>query len=87
VQDALNVQPRTYNECDSGVYFGWDQSAYDNDMSLIHEWISLNHSHIDGFKALIFSGDNDAICATLGTQQWLEESFGGNVAEDWHPWM
>lgn len=86
VQTALNVVQREYNECDDYVWNNWDQSVYDDDMSLIHEWIADNHSHIDGFKAMIFSGDNDAICATLGTQQWLDQSFGDNVQTAWAPW-
>lgn len=53
-------------------------------MAPVHEWIQENNSHITGFKALIYSGDDDAICATLGTQYWLDNTFGDKIRNDWN---
>jgi len=46
-------------------------------MSPVHLWISQNHGHVHGFKALIMSGDNDLNCSTLGTNYWIERAFKG----------
>jgi len=51
-------------------------------MSLVHKYISENHSHVKNFKGLIYSGDNDAICSTLGTEYWLFPTFKGHVKSD-----
>lgn len=55
-------------------------------MAPVHEWIQENNSHISGFKALIYSGDDDAICATLGTQYWLDNTFGDKIKNEWNQW-
>merc|ERR1712080_662732 len=34
------------------------------------------------FKAMVYSGDNDAICATYGSQQWIWD-MGYNISKDW----
>jgi carboxypeptidase C (cathepsin A) len=36
-------------------------------------------------KMLIFSGDDDSVCATLGTQQFLWD-LGLPIVSDWAPW-
>jgi carboxypeptidase C (cathepsin A) len=35
---------------------------------------------------MIFSGDDDSICATMGTQQFIWK-LGYAVKEKWAPWM
>jgi len=34
---------------------------------------------------LVYSGDDDSICATLGTQQWIW-NLGSNVSKEWAEW-
>lgn len=68
VRKALNVVTESeWNFCSDSVGDKYGNSQHD-DMAPVHQWISQNHSHIKDFKALIYSGDNDAICATIGTQ-------------------
>jgi len=72
----------TWEVCARNVGSSWDYSRYNN-MIDVHKWISVNHSHITNFKAMIYSGDNDAICSTLGTQSWITPLFKDNVMNDW----
>jgi len=71
--------------CNSDINNHWDDSR-NTDMAPLHKWIGENHSHVLGFKALIMSGDNDAICSTLGTESWIEPTFQGLEQGDWYSW-
>jgi len=88
VQKALNVNPskKSWSMCANNINAKWSTESRNEDMTDLHKWIGSNHSHITGFKALIFSGDNDAICSTLGTQSWIEPAFAGLVTRDWFSW-
>lgn len=37
-------------------------------------------------RLLVMSGDDDAVCGTLGTQSWMDSRFGGSIIEPWQPW-
>jgi len=68
VQKALNIaQPVTWGLCNTDINEHWSDSRND-DIAPLHKWIGENHSHVPGFKAMIMSGDDDAICSTLGTE-------------------
>jgi len=68
VRKALHVKTNSkWQFCSDPVYDKWGNSQHE-DMAPVHQWISQNHSHVNDFKGLIYSGDNDAICATIGTQ-------------------
>jgi len=68
IQKALNVEsPVTWGICNSDINNHWDDSR-NNDLAPLHKWIGENHAHVEGFKAMIMSGDNDGICSTLGTE-------------------
>lgn len=71
--------------CNMAVNEGWDESHHE-DMAPMHKWIGENNAHVDGFKALIFSGDNDAICSTLGTFSWIDPTFDGLVSKELFNW-
>lgn len=74
--------------CANHINGSWSSESRNEDMTELHKWIGENNNHITGFKALIFSGDNDAICSTLGTQSWLEPAFKELVDKNknWFPW-
>jgi len=55
-------------------------------MTVVHQYIADNHSHVPNFKAMIYSGDNDTVCATLGTEYWIFPLFGKNITKDYSPW-
>ena len=37
-------------------------------------------------KLMIYSGDDDSVCATMGTQQFIWD-LGLDVVSQWQPWM
>jgi len=72
--------------CANHINAGWSTESRNEDMTELHKWIAGNHTQVEGFNALIFSGDNDAICSTLGTQSWLEPLFEDYIKNDWFSW-
>jgi len=49
------------------------------------------HSLIDDFdtkiKIVLFSGDDDSVCGTPGTQYWLRNmGFDTDIQHDWKEW-
>ena len=48
-------------------------------------WKSVLELGKDNFKVMVYSGDDDSICATLGTQQWVWD-MGFTASETWTPW-
>ena len=38
-----------------------------------------------GLRMLVYSGDDDSVCATLGTQQWIWD-MGLQMKSAWRPW-
>ena len=39
-----------------------------------------------GLRLVIFSGDDDSVCASLGTQHWMCNLLGNQVGQPWTPW-
>ena len=58
------------------VYYRYDQSDGKNDMTPYYNYL------IDGkfgLNLLVYSGDDDDVCATVGTQSWIWD-LGYNVS-------
>ena len=53
--------------------------------SLYKELVHRAQHGLNDLKMLIFSGDDDAICSTAGTQQWIW-NLGVDAKEIWTPW-
>ena len=62
----------TYSSADSELY-----------IEPTWEWLALNASHL---RLLVYSGDDDSVCGTIGTQLWLGEYFGEHIKRNWMPW-
>jgi serine carboxypeptidase-like clade 1 len=41
---------------------------------------------VDKYRILKYSGDNDGVVPTLGTQQWIK-STGWNITADWRAYF
>ena len=48
----------------------------------VYKWLVENAPEL---RILVYSGDDDSICATLGSQQWIWD-MGYEVAQPWAPW-
>lgn len=71
VQKALHVTEgllSRWGVCDDIVNSSWDiTDFYESQVPNYNELISGNN----GLKMLVFSGDDDGVCPTEGTQQWI----------------
>jgi hypothetical protein len=82
VKTQLNVLPelvpKNWTACDFDNVFYSEQmegSAY-----------LYNSLRSKGYRTLFFSGTNDAIVPTQGTQQWIQAQ-GWNVTDAWRPYF
>jgi len=84
VQKALGVQHLnvTWGECSDAVSSQYSQTDVIKPMMPVYQWLI---EHAPELNILVYSGDDDAVCATLGTQQWVWD-LGYPVAEPWAPW-
>lgn len=88
VQAAIHVHGNvTWGMCSDTVSANYNSNDTLAPMMPVYQFL-INGSKTIGSKALdilVYSGDNDAICATLGTQQWIWD-LGYAVKEEWAPW-
>jgi len=84
VQQALGVKGTVnWSECSNAVSANYSQSDVKAPMMPVYKFL------IDGgykLKILVYSGDDDSVCATLGSQQWIW-GLGYPVTKPWAPWM
>lgn len=66
---ALHVETSIdWIECNDRIFYDWPlNDLFGNKIPLYRE-ILQNNTQLD---VLIFSGDNDIICPTIGTQHWI----------------
>ena len=90
VRAALHVDhQRPWAPCDDSVFDGYSRASHDAPMQPV--WLQLIRGtdwaamQMAPPKLLIFSGDNDAICGTHGTERWLA-TLGLNRTSYWEPW-
>lgn len=81
VQKAIHAgQGLKWEECNMLVNMGWNETDLDASMQPIYEFLITQ-----GLRLMIFSGDNDSICATLGTQQFIWD-FEMVTGQEWASW-
>ena len=88
----LGKLDKQWSGCSNTVGTGFS-SAHSNDFNryveLVLQWLFDTAPHMD---ITIFSGDDDTVCSTLGTQQWLNnfKLFGGStdlhIISPWRSW-
>eukprot|EP00586_Coscinodiscus_wailesii_P009443 CAMPEP_0172521832 /NCGR_PEP_ID=MMETSP1066-20121228/292802_1 /TAXON_ID=671091 /ORGANISM="Coscinodiscus wailesii, Strain CCMP2513" /LENGTH=485 /DNA_ID=CAMNT_0013304793 /DNA_START=72 /DNA_END=1526 /DNA_ORIENTATION=+ len=87
VQEALHVTPRKWKTC---AYDGFRYSDDDIDASVIglYKELVTDLGVKRGLNMLIYSGDDDSMCALVGTQEWIYD-LGVNVdkGEYWNVWQ
>ena len=81
-EQAMNV---TWADCNMAINQGY--SAKDVLKPMLPLYQKLLASTGAGLSLLVYSGDDDSVCATLGTQQWLWDIGAAHgVASAWAPW-
>lgn len=87
VQQAIHAVPggRTWggnwSACSDAVGAAYSQVDVAAPMMPVYKRL-ITHG---GLRIVIFSGDDDAVCATRGTQQWIWD-LGLEVKAPWAPW-
>ena len=85
VQDAIHASTYfagNWSACSDVVGAAYSQEDVAAPMMPVYEKLLKASPPL---KMLIYSGDDDAVCATLGTQQFIWD-LGLSVVEPWAPW-
>ena len=90
VRTALHVDhSREWAACDDPVWYGYDQGSSNMPMEPIYKKLIWEYDYasigMQPLKIMVFSGDDDAICGTHGTQSWVY-SLGLNITSYWERW-
>jgi carboxypeptidase C (cathepsin A) len=82
VRAALHVSPQAFpwSSCSSNVNYN------QTDVGVPMEPIYTELLASGNLRMVIFSGDDDSVCATLGTQHWMFNLLGQEVTEPWTQW-
>tara|TARA_B100000513_G_scaffold165649_1_gene81792 strand:+ start:566 stop:2017 length:1452 start_codon:yes stop_codon:yes gene_type:complete len=91
VQRAIHARPPAagnWSACADIEYSEADVAA--PMMPVWRQLLASNLSRSGSLKLLVFSGDDDAVCATRGSQRWIwrvADQMGlGEPAPHWEPW-
>ncbi|KAK3244422.1 hypothetical protein CYMTET_45960 [Cymbomonas tetramitiformis] len=82
VQKAIHARPVEWEECNMAINVNWNQTDLSVHMEPFYRYLidSAEDLHI-----VIYSGDDDSVCGTMGTQSWLYD-LGYPIVEEWTPW-
>ena len=87
---ALHVSPhwRTgkWMLCNDTVNGNWASTDYFGDTTRLYSKIYNHPRKPKGFKMLVFSGDSDGVCATIGTQNWIYGIENAAIKSLFQPW-
>lgn len=79
VQEALHVNSSiVWEECSNTVKY-----AFSNEFLTMSSYYPKLVD--DGMKILVYSGDDDGVCGTEGTQSWIYD-LGYRVSSSWKSW-
>jgi len=80
VQAAIHAKPTEWNECSYKIHYSETDSL--NYMEPYYQYL------IDGgygLNILVYSGDDDSVCATSGSQYWIYD-LGYPITNQWKSW-
>ena len=82
VKAAIHVSPNAFawSGCSSNVNYNA------SDLYVPMEPIYTQLLAPGNLRMVIFSGDDDSVCATLGTQHWMFNLLGADVTAAWTQW-
>jgi hypothetical protein len=82
VRAAIHASPKvnSWSSCSSIV--NYNQTDVNTPMEPIYQYLLANAN----LRMVIFSGDDDSVCATLGTQHWMFNLLGSEVTAGWSQW-
>lgn len=85
VQQAIHARKPAsgWSDCSGAVSQKYNLTDVNAPMMPVYQWLINTTGH--KLKILIYSGDDDSICATLGSQEFIWD-LGYDVKTDWKPW-
>ena len=89
VQDALHVKEKTdWEMCNDDIFKNWPDADWDNNMMPYYAQLAAKYPELN---IMVFSGDDDSVCGTHGTQYWLDQmgdkySWSVDSDNEWIPW-
>jgi len=84
VQLAIHISPdspSSWQMCNGQINQGWNQTDFNAPMMPIYEFL-VNNANL---KIMIYSGDDDSMCATFGTQLFIW-NMGWGIKHPWSSW-
>jgi hypothetical protein len=88
VQKALHAVPTHWNECNNTVSNRYSMDDINAPvMDVYKQLFSMKDAQGSPYKIMIYSGDDDTVCATMGTQQFIWDSDFATVDEEWTSWQ
>ena len=89
VRTAIHVAdsvPAQWELCSNAVNQGYNMT--DVNLPMMPVWKKVMSKSSNKLKIMVYSGDDDSVCATLGTQQWMwSMDMTPKVNEYWSTWM
>jgi len=82
IQAAIGADEMKWQECNDEINQGWNATDLDTPMMPIYEFLVNNHN----LNLMVYSGTDDSVCATLGSQQFIWDTFNKTNGQDWSPW-
>ena len=93
VREAIHVHPtKVPSSSSSSKWYACSSivnySQKDFEASIIDLYRTVLQKAIEhGFQVFVFSGDDDSVCSTVGTQTWIYDlGFAPQAAHLWQPW-
>mmetsp|Transcript_11694 Transcript_11694/g.10599 ORF Transcript_11694/g.10599 Transcript_11694/m.10599 type:complete len:268 (-) Transcript_11694:75-878(-) len=91
VQQALHVNQRNnsvvhWQQCSDVVFTNWPDMDFTADTIKLYSTIYNHPNKPLNFKMLVFSGNSDGVCGTVGTQHWIYNIENSVVKSLWKPW-
>jgi len=90
VRQALHVSPtasKQFAVCNDELNSHWSLTDVFADTTGLYSKIFNHPNKPKDFRMLVFSGDADGVCATIGTQHWIYSINGSKIVELFQPWM
>lgn len=85
VQAAIHAKTPpggVWQECSNTVGSRYSVSDVNAPMMPVYDYLLSHSPHLN---ILVYSGDDDSVCAPLGTQQWIW-GVGGTITSPWAAW-
>jgi carboxypeptidase C (cathepsin A) len=87
VQTALHAHVGSkWKDCSDVLHYSW-QDVNTPQVELYRDLVRMGKNGTHSLNIMIFSGDDDSVCSTAGTQEWIYD-IGVDPMEGhmWEPW-